>query len=93
MPIQCIGTYSNTVLLFSSRSKIITSVIEVSLLIQVDEDQMNTILDFIESGKKQGAELLAGGAREGDKGYFVQPTVFGNVTDDMRIAKEEVLAV
>lgn len=45
---------------------------------------------MIESGKKQGASLVTGGSRVGDKGYFVQPTVFANVQDDMKIAKEEV---
>ena len=46
---------------------------------------------MIESGKKEGAKLQCGGARQGDKGYFVQSTVFSDVTDDMRIAKEEVI--
>src|SRR5260221_10711999 len=43
---------------------------------QVDEAQMEKILSYIESGKKDGASLLAGGKRFGDKGYFVEPTVF-----------------
>jgi len=45
---------------------------------------------MIESGKKQGATLVTGGSRVGDKGYFVQPTVFSDVKDEMKIAKEEV---
>jgi len=45
---------------------------------------------MIDSGKKQGATLVTGGSRIGDKGYFVQPTVFADVKDDMKIAKEEV---
>merc|ERR1711994_877135 len=57
---------------------------------QVDEDQMNKILGYVESGKQQGAKLLTGGSRFGDRGYFVQPTVFGDVTDDMKICKEEI---
>jgi aldehyde dehydrogenase (NAD+) len=57
---------------------------------QVDEEQMNKILGLIESGKKEGARLVAGGAREGDKGFFVQPTVFADVNDNMTIAREEV---
>ncbi|XP_077997200.1 aldehyde dehydrogenase, mitochondrial-like [Glandiceps talaboti] len=57
---------------------------------QVDEEQMNKILDLIESGKKEGAKLMCGGDRVGDKGYFVQPTVFSDVGDNMRIAKEEI---
>ena len=57
---------------------------------QIDEEQFTRILGLIESGKKEGATLLAGGERAGDRGYFIQPTVFGDVQDDMRIAKEEV---
>lgn len=51
---------------------------------------MNRVLDFIESGKKEGARLETGGSRVGAEGYFVQATVFSNVTDSMTIAKEEV---
>ena len=47
-------------------------------------------MSLIESGNKEGANLVFGGERHGDKGYFVQPTVFTDVQDDMRIAKEEV---
>merc|ERR1712240_246618 len=57
---------------------------------QVDEEQMRKILGYVESGKQQGAKLLTGGNQYGDKGYFVQPTVFGDVTDDMTICKEEI---
>ncbi len=57
---------------------------------QVDQDQFNKIMSYIESGKKEGARLAAGGEREGDKGYFVQPTVFADVKDDMKIAQEEI---
>lgn len=46
---------------------------------------------MIESGKKEGAKVEAGGSQVGDTGYFVYPTVFSNVTDDMRIAREEVI--
>lgn len=46
---------------------------------------------MIDSGKKQGASLVTGGSRVGDKGYFIQPTVFADVKDDMKIAKEEVI--
>lgn len=45
---------------------------------------------MIESGKKEGAKVEAGGSKVGDIGYFVYPTVFSNVTDKMRIAREEV---
>jgi len=57
---------------------------------QIDEEQYNKILDLIEAGKKQGAKLNCGGDKLGGKGYFIQPTVFSDVTDDMRIAKEEI---
>jgi len=57
---------------------------------QIDLDQFNKILDLIESGKKEGAKLMCGGARLGEKGYFIQNTVFANVNDNMRIAREEI---
>lgn len=57
---------------------------------QVDNDQMTKILGYVESGKKEGAKLLTGGNRHGKKGYFVEPTVFADVQDDMKIAKEEI---
>ena len=57
---------------------------------KVDKEQFGKILSLIESGNKEGANLAYGGAQHGDKGYFIQPTVFSDVQDDMRIAKEEV---
>ena len=57
---------------------------------QVDEDQFHKILNLIDSGKNEGANLQTGGSRHGDKGYFVQPTVFSDVKDDMRICREEI---
>ena len=57
---------------------------------QVDKTQFDKILDLIDSGKKEGAKLECGGGRLNEKGYFVEPTVFSNVTDEMRIAKEEI---
>lgn len=53
---------------------------------------LNRVLHYIELGKKEGAKLETGGQRIGQKGYFVQPTVFSNVTDNMSIAKEEVIS-
>lgn len=47
-------------------------------------------MDLIKSGKDEGANLVTGGERVGDKGYFVAPTVFADVKDDMIIAREEV---
>ena len=57
----------------------------------MDNEQFSKVLGLIESGKKEGAKLECGGGRHGDKGYFIQPTVFSDVKDHMRIAKEEVL--
>lgn len=57
---------------------------------QIDEEMFTKVLDYIESGKQEGAKLLAGGKRVGDVGYFIEPTVFADVKDNMRIAKEEV---
>jgi aldehyde dehydrogenase (NAD+) len=57
---------------------------------QVDNDQFNKVLSYIESGKKEGAKLVCGGDRVGDKGYFVAPTVFADVHDEMKIAQEEI---
>lgn len=57
---------------------------------QVNEAQFRKVLDYIESGKRSGAKLLTGGSRHGSRGYFIQPTVFGDVTMDMKIAREEI---
>jgi aldehyde dehydrogenase (NAD+) len=57
---------------------------------QVDNEQFNKVLGYIESGKKEGAKLLCGGERVGEKGYFVAPTVFADVQDEMKIAQEEI---
>ncbi|XP_060879078.1 aldehyde dehydrogenase 1A1-like [Metopolophium dirhodum] len=56
----------------------------------VSEEQYNRVLSYIESGKKEGAKLEAGGSKVGDTGYYVYPTVFSNVTDNMKIAREEI---
>lgn len=57
---------------------------------QIDQEQLEKIMELINSGKQQGAVVETGGERYGNVGYFIQPTVFSNVTDDMRIAKEEI---
>ncbi|XP_011820644.1 aldehyde dehydrogenase family 1 member A3 isoform X2 [Rhinopithecus roxellana] len=57
---------------------------------QIDQKQFNKILELIESGKKEGAKLECGGSAMEDKGLFIKPTVFSEVTDNMRIAKEEI---
>lgn len=57
---------------------------------QVDKEQFDKILGYIEKGQAEGADLLAGGGPVGGRGYYIQPTVFGNVTDDMTICREEI---
>ncbi|XP_025990047.1 retinal dehydrogenase 1 [Solenopsis invicta] len=57
---------------------------------QIDQEMLDKVMNLINSGKQQGAVVETGGTRKGDIGYFVEPTVFSNVTDDMRIAKEEI---
>jgi acyl-CoA reductase-like NAD-dependent aldehyde dehydrogenase len=61
-----------------------------SFSFQIDDEMFNKVLNLIKSGKLEGAKLECGGERLGDTGYFIKPTVFSNVTDDMTIAKEEV---
>ena len=56
---------------------------------QIDDIQFKKIMSYIESGKAEGAKCLLGGDRLGSKGYYVQPTIFTDVADDMTIAKGE----
>ena len=57
---------------------------------QVSQEQFDRVLSYIAAGQKDGAKMLVGGGRVGDKGYFIQPTVFADVKDDMKIAQEEI---
>jgi aldehyde dehydrogenase (NAD+) len=57
---------------------------------QVDADQFNKILSYIDKGKSEGATCLTGGNRVGNKGFFIEPTVFTNVNDNMAIARDEI---
>ena len=57
---------------------------------QIDDVQHKKILGYIESGKKEGATLATGGRAVGGQGYFIEPTVFTNVKDEMKIAQEEI---
>ncbi|MCA9057588.1 MAG: aldehyde dehydrogenase family protein, partial [Planctomycetaceae bacterium] len=57
---------------------------------QIDQTQMNKILHYIDRGVAQGANCLTGGKRYGNRGYFVQPTVFTHVDDGMDIARDEI---
>jgi aldehyde dehydrogenase (NAD+) len=59
----------------------------------VSQEQMQTVLGYIDAGKKEGAKLIAGGNRvslDGSKGFFIEPTIFGDVKNDMKIAQEEI---
>jgi phenylacetaldehyde dehydrogenase len=56
----------------------------------VSEEQLNRVCGYLESGIKEGAKATAGGSREGDKGYFVKPTVLVNTNDNMKVVKEEI---
>jgi len=57
---------------------------------QVSQLQFDRIMNFIDEGKKAGAKVETGGKRKGDVGYFIEPTIFSNVTEDMKIMKEEI---
>ncbi|GGE04478.1 aldehyde dehydrogenase [Marinithermofilum abyssi] len=56
----------------------------------VSEEQLKRVTGYIERGTKEGAEIVTGGLRSRDEGYFVSPTVFSAVDDEMTIAKEEI---
>jgi len=57
---------------------------------QVSKEQFDKILGYIETGKQEGAKLVTGGERCGERGYFIMPTIFDAVDNNMRIAKEEI---
>ncbi len=57
---------------------------------QVSAEQMNVVLRYIDSGKREGARVVTGGERHGQVGYFVKPTVFDRVAPGMTIAREEI---
>lgn len=57
---------------------------------QISQEQCDRIMGYIDAGVSEGANLLSGGKRVGSKGYFIQPTIFDGVKDNMRIAREEI---
>ncbi len=57
---------------------------------QVSKEQFDKILGYIDIGKQEGAKLVTGGERCGEKGYFIKPTIFDAVGNNMKIAKEEI---
>jgi acyl-CoA reductase-like NAD-dependent aldehyde dehydrogenase len=56
----------------------------------ISERQMGRVLDYVDSGRRDGADLVLGGSRTGNLGFFVAPTVFCNVSNGMQIAREEI---
>lgn len=57
---------------------------------QVDHAQFDKVMSYIDAGKQEGASLLCGGKRVGNRGYFIEPTVFAGVKDEMKIGQEEI---
>jgi acyl-CoA reductase-like NAD-dependent aldehyde dehydrogenase len=57
---------------------------------QVSEAQMRSILGYVDKGKAEGARLVMGGERPAGKGFFVRPTIFTDVRNDMTLAREEI---
>ncbi|KAJ5159409.1 Aldehyde dehydrogenase [Penicillium canariense] len=57
---------------------------------QVSQLQFDRIMEYINHGKKEGATVAMGGERHGTEGYFIQPTIFTDVTPNMKIAQEEI---
>jgi aldehyde dehydrogenase (NAD+) len=56
----------------------------------ISHNQMNRVLGYVDVGRSEGANIVSGGARSGNRGFFVEPTVFAGVTADMQIAREEI---
>jgi len=56
----------------------------------VSVEQLERVCGYLESGFSQGAKAIAGGHKAGDKGYFVEPTVLVNTTEDMKVVQEEI---
>lgn len=57
---------------------------------QISQEQLDKILGYVGHGEAEGARLVTGGRRAGKSGFFIEPTVFDNVTDNMKIAREEI---
>jgi len=56
----------------------------------VSEEQLNRVCGYLESGFSEGAKAVVGGKRQGEKGYFVKPTVLVNTNDNMKVVQEEI---
>ncbi|HTM54105.1 MAG TPA: aldehyde dehydrogenase family protein [Pirellulales bacterium] len=57
---------------------------------QVDKAQFDKIMHYVDLGKREGAKCVTGGVRHGDVGFFIEPTLFTDVKDNMAIAKDEI---
>jgi aldehyde dehydrogenase (NAD+) len=57
---------------------------------QISQVQFDRVMNYIDSGRNSGAAMLTGGQRFGDRGFFIEPTIFTNVKDEMRIARDEI---
>jgi aldehyde dehydrogenase (NAD+) len=57
---------------------------------QISDEQLQKILKYVDGAKSEGAKLATGGNRVGNKGYFMEPTIFTDVKDNMTISKEEI---
>uniref|UniRef100_A0A0B7KEZ2 Aldehyde dehydrogenase domain-containing protein n=1 Tax=Bionectria ochroleuca TaxID=29856 RepID=A0A0B7KEZ2_BIOOC len=57
---------------------------------QISKAQYDKILWYIDQGKQEGARLLHGGVKHGETGYFIEPTIFADTTEDMKIVREEI---
>jgi aldehyde dehydrogenase (NAD+) len=57
---------------------------------QVSQEQYDRVMGYIDAGKREGAKMLCGGKRVGKTGYFIEPTIFTDVKDEMKIAREEI---
>jgi len=57
---------------------------------QISKEQFDSVMSYIEAGKTEGAKLVMGGHRHGNQGYYVEPTIFTEVNESMKIMKEEI---
>jgi aldehyde dehydrogenase (NAD+) len=89
-----VGVYDEVVARLAARAKSMRlgdpQDVSTSMGPLVSEMQMKRVLDYIEIGKREGAKVAAGGGRHGERGFFVEPTVFAGVGHDMRISQEEI---
>jgi len=88
------AVYNDVVELLSERARTIKlgdpSKRETNMGPLISAKQMKNVLDYVDIGKDEGASLVTGGRRSGERGYFVEPTVFADVAHEMRISQEEI---